>query len=188
LVAFFSAHFFRSPLGEAHREHRALAGLALHRDVAAHQLTKPFSDRNLFLYAGGEFRHVAAYNTPTALIEARRRGLVRPNPKSVLGRVATTKSVAHVADVAAEQPYLERDPFSVASVELGGIRTCIGVPMLKDQELIGVIGVYRQEVRPFTDKHIALLTSFASQAVIAIENARPRLNAALPPERANAGD
>jgi len=78
---------------------------------------------NLYHYAGGEFRHVAAYNTPTALIELRRRGLIRPNPKSVLGRVATTKSVVHVADVATEQPYLERDPFSVASVELGGIRT-----------------------------------------------------------------
>ena len=82
------------------------------------------------------------------------------------------KAVIHVADVAAEQAYIERDPETVAAVELGGIRTFLAVPMVKENELIGSFSLSRQFVRPFTDKQIALVTSFAAQAVIAIENAR----------------
>jgi GAF domain-containing protein len=80
-----------------------------------------------------------------------------------------TKTVVHVASLAEHERYTERrDPDAVAAVELGGIRTFVAVPMLKENNLIGALIVYRQEVRPFTDKQIALVTSFA-QAVIAIE-------------------
>ena len=64
-----------------------------------------------------------------------------------------TKQTLHTADLASTQAYIERDPPAVAAVELGGIRSNIVVPMLKDNELVGLIGIFRQEVRPFTDKH-----------------------------------
>jgi signal transduction histidine kinase len=116
----------------------------------------------------------AAHNTPRAFAEFRRRSPIHRTLTSPTARMVAIKTPVHVADLAAEPIYTEhRDPGAVAAVELGGVRTFLSVPMLKDNELIGAFILCRQkEVRRFTDKQIALVTNFAAQAVIAIENAQ----------------
>jgi GAF domain-containing protein len=105
----------------------------------------------LHLVEGDCFRRTAHYNTPPAFLElSSREPFYRPGPKTAFARVAATKQSVHIADIAAEQLYAERDPLRVIGVEVLGIRTLVVVPMLKGSELIGAIAIFRQEVRPFT--------------------------------------
>jgi len=121
---------------------------------------------------GDALHLVATHNMPQAFIELRKQSAHRPHRHSATGRVLATKSLIHIADLATDQAYLERNPPTVAAVEVAGVRTILVVPLWKDNELIGSFFVGRNEVQPFAEKQIEVVQNFAAQAVVAIQNAQ----------------
>jgi class 3 adenylate cyclase/putative methionine-R-sulfoxide reductase with GAF domain len=126
----------------------------------------------LYLREGDGFRAAALHDVPPAFAAERRNKLIFPPPDTTIGQVARTKRPVETPDMLEEQSYIDGNPHVVATARLSGMRTIFGVPLLKDDQLIGTLTIYRQVVRPFTDKQKALVSAFAAQAVIAIENTR----------------
>jgi two-component system NtrC family sensor kinase len=121
----------------------------------------------------GHTLHLAAtHNMPEAFIKVRRNSPYRLEENSATVRLLKRKGPIHIADLANDRAYLAGNPSTVTAVELGGVRTALAVPLLKDNELVGSFTVGRQVVRPFTSKQIRIVKNFAAQAVVAIDNAR----------------
>jgi GAF domain-containing protein len=140
----------------------------------------------LYLSEGDGFRTVAMHDVPPAFAERREREpFFSPGPGSPMGRVVHTRQVAHIFDITAEQDYAEGNRALADLAELGGARTVAAVPMFKDNDLVGAIVIYRQEVLPFTDEQIELVKNFAAQAVIAIDEHAAAQRTAPANERPN---
>ncbi len=126
----------------------------------------------LWTYDEDRFRPMAYRGVPARYAEFLEHNAPLASAGTGRARILAGERVIHVSDLADEEPYRAGDLHRRALVDLGGARTGLIVPLLKDAEVLGYIRIYRQEVRPFSDKQIALLQNFAAQAVIAMENAR----------------
>jgi GAF domain-containing protein len=126
----------------------------------------------LFLFDGEAYHAAAFRGAASALVEHHTRAPIRPGPHTALARVRREFRPVHIDDVLTDAAFAEGDPLRRAVVELEGMRTLLMVPLLKEGRFIGALAVHRREVRPFTDRQVGLMQTFAAQAVIAIENVR----------------